>query len=37
MRFEQITSIHNQAISHTENQNLQFFLRTKKLRKITRY
>ena len=26
MRFEQITSVQYQAISHTDNQNLQFFL-----------
>ena len=26
MRFEQITLVHYQAISHTDNKNLQFFL-----------
>ena len=28
-RFEQITSIYYQVISHTENQNLQFFFRSR--------
>ena len=36
MRLEQIACFHHQAASHTENQNLQFFLRSKKLRKITK-
>ena len=35
-RFEQIKSVHYQAISHTENQNLLLFLRSKELRKITK-
>ena len=33
--FEQITSFHHQAFSYAENQNLQFFVSSKKLRKIT--
>ena len=33
--FEQITPVHYQAISHTENQNLQLFLRSKTLHKVT--
>ena len=35
-RFEQITSVQYQAISHTDNQNLQFYLKSKKLRKLTK-
>ena len=33
MHFEQITSVDYQAVSHNEKQNVQFFLRSKKLRK----
>ena len=33
-RFEQITSVHYIVISHTENKNLQFFVKSKKLCKI---
>ena len=35
-RFENNTSVHYQAISHTGNQNLQFFLRSMKLHKVTK-
>ena len=34
--FEQITSVHYQAISHTVKLNLQFFHRSKKLRKTSK-
>ena len=34
--LEQIKTIHYHAFSHTEKQNLQFFLRSKKLHKITK-
>ena len=35
-RFEQITFVHYQMVSDTENQYLQSFLRSKKLLKITK-
>ena len=34
-RFKQITSVHYQAISHTDNQNLQYLPTSKMLSKIT--
>ena len=34
--FKQSTSVQYQAVSHNENQNLQFFLRSKKFCKITK-
>ena len=32
-RFEQITVVHYRTVSHTGNVNLQFFLKSQKLRK----
>ena len=34
--FEQITSVHYQAISHTDKENSKFFFSSKKLRQITK-
>ena len=36
LRNRECTSVYYQAISHTEKQNLQVFLRSKKLRKKTK-
>ena len=35
-RFKQITSVHYQVVSHTENRNFEFILRSKKSPEITK-
>ena len=36
MRFKQIMHVHYQAIPHTDNEDLQVFLKSKMLHKITK-